>query len=108
MEVNVRWLGCQGPGFHEKGKEWKLCQGRVQIWKKNMKKYTGEQFMCGVTKVVPNAQKTFCCGGKTDWSTFSKDWLQSASVELRGWRGENGCLRRRFVVISTIPLTVQA
>ena len=49
MEVNVRWLGCQGPGFHEKGKEWKLCQGGVQIWKKNMKKYTGEQFMCGVT-----------------------------------------------------------
>ena len=71
MEVNVRWLGCQGPGFHEKGKEWKLCQGGVQIWKKNMKKYTGEQFMCGVTEVVTNAQKTFCCGGKTDWSTFS-------------------------------------
>ena len=54
-------------------------------------------------------EAAFSCESRKYWQEGEKeDWLQSASVELRGWRGENGCLRRRFVVISTIPLTVQA
>ena len=122
MEVNVRWLGCQGPGFHEKGKEWKLCQGGVQIWKKNMKKYTGEQFMCGVTEVVTNAQKTFCCGGLVAIGECGaarmarRKWLLEKKVRRHFHnpldspglmsRRRDGYFKRKFVIISTIPMAI--
>ena len=80
--------------------------------------------------MVTNAQKTFCCGGKTDWSTFGlvaigecgaarmarRKWLLEKKVRRHFHnpldspglmsRRRDGYLKRRFVIISTIPMAI--